>query len=166
LDDEPARGLRQGADAADQRELIPSEPAHRLPPAARTHWRLLTLIAAVPIAIAPIAAFGALGALAVPVIAAVVWLGPEIAWRRWRYEVRDEEIDLRHGLFRIRRTLVPIRRVQHVDTTSGPLQARFGLATVEFHTAAGGIEIPGLLRTEADVVRRRVAELARTRDDV
>jgi uncharacterized protein len=56
--------------------------------------------------------------------------------------------------------------VQHVDTTTGPIQAWFGLATVEFHTAAGGVEIPGLLRSEAEQVRRRVAELARTRDDV
>jgi uncharacterized protein len=137
-----------------------------LPPAARTHWRLLTLIAAVPIAMSPIAAFGAIGLVIVPFAVAAVWLGPEIAWRRWRYEIRDDEIDLKHGLFRIRRTLVPIRRVQHVDTTSGPLQASFDLATVEFHTAAGGVEIPGLLRAEADSVRRRVADLARTRDDV
>ena len=115
---------------------------------------------------APVAAFGALGLVVLPLAAAVVWLLPEIAWRRWRYEVRDDEIDLRHGLLRIRRTLVPIRRVQHVDTSTGPLQAQFDLATVEFHTAAGGVEIPGLLRSEAESVRRRVAELARTRDDV
>jgi len=123
-------------------------------------------MAAIPIAIAPIAAFGFAGLALLPLIAALVWLGPEVVWRRWRYEVREDEIDLRHGLLRIRRTLVPIRRVQHVDTTTGPIQAWFGLATVEFHTAAGGIEIPGLLRGEADTVRQRVALLARTRDDV
>jgi len=118
------------------------------------------------VALSPAMAFGVVGLLAVPVAALVVWLGPEIVWRRWRYEVRDDEIDLRHGLVRVRRTLVPIRRVQHVDSSTGPIQAWFGLATVEFHTAAGGIEIPGLLRGEADRVRQRVAELARTRDDV
>mgnify|MGYP006160374619 CR=1 FL=1 len=59
---------------------------------------------------------------------------------------RAEEIDLRHGLFTVRRTLVPIRRVQHVDTESGPLQGMFELATVSFHTAAGSTKIPALLR--------------------
>jgi uncharacterized protein len=114
----------------------------------------------------PIAAFGAVGLVIVPFAVAAVWVGPEIAWRRWRYEVRDDEIDLKHGLFRIRSTLVPIRRVQHVDTSTGPVQSMFDLATVTFHTAAGSTEIPSLLRGEAEAVRLRVAELARTRDDV
>jgi uncharacterized protein len=92
-------------------------------------------------------------------------VGPSVLWRRWRYEIRSEEIDLRHGLFTVKRTLVPIRRVQHVDTESGPLQGTFQLATVSFHTAAGSTKIPALLRGEAETVRRRVAELTRTRDD-
>ena len=92
-------------------------------------------------------------------------LVPELRWRRWRYEIRDDEIDLLHGAFVVRRTLIPIRRVQHVDTESGPLQGSFGLTTVTFHTAAGGVEIPALARGEAEAVRARVALLARTRDD-
>jgi len=70
------------------------------------------------------------------------------------------------GLWTIRRTLVPIRRVQHVDTETSLLQTFFDLATVTFHTAAGATEIPALKRAEAERVRSRVAELARTRDDV
>jgi membrane protein YdbS with pleckstrin-like domain len=91
---------------------------------------------------------------------------PRVRWRRWRYEIREDEIDLRSGLFTIRRVLVPIRRVQHVDTASSLLQNFFDLATVTFHTAAGETEIPALKRGEAEAVRGRVAELARTRDDV
>jgi membrane protein YdbS with pleckstrin-like domain len=98
-------------------------------------------------------------------VAAVVFI-PRLRWRRWRYEIREDEIDLRAGLWTIRRTLVPIRRVQHVDTESGLLQTFFDLATVNFHTAAGTTEIPALKRAEAEHVRSRVAQLARTRDDV
>jgi uncharacterized protein len=100
-----------------------------------------------------------LGGVAVAVV-------PPLRWRRWRYDVREDEIDLRAGLWTVRRTLVPIRRVQHVDTESGLLQTFFDLATVTFHTAAGATEIPALKRAEAERVRSRVAELARTRDDV
>ena len=144
----------------------PAEPAQRLPPAARTMWRVQLAGAGL---VASAVAAGSLGpwGLAVVVVAvAVAIVVPEVMWRRWRYEVRDEEIDLRHGLLSVKRTLVPIRRVQHVDTESGPVQGMFDLATVSFHTAAGKTEIPALTRGEAEAVRRRVAELARTRDDV
>jgi membrane protein YdbS with pleckstrin-like domain len=106
--------------------------------------------------------------LLVTVLVGVVTVGivPGLRWRRWRYEIRDEEIDLRHGAFVIRRTVVPMRRVQHVDTSSGPVQGAFELATVTFHTAAGPVEIPALWRGEADTVRHRVSGLAQTLDDV
>jgi membrane protein YdbS with pleckstrin-like domain len=95
-----------------------------------------------------------------------VFVLPPIRFRRWRYEVREEEIDIQHGTFVIRRTLVPIRRVQHVETETGPLQGAFELASVAFHTAAGETEIPALGRAEAEQVRAQIARLARGLDDV
>ena len=91
---------------------------------------------------------------------------PELRWSRWRYEVRDAEIDLRHGTLRITRTLVPMLRVQHVDTTRGPLDQLLGLATVVVHTAAGTTTIPALEIAEAGQLRDRIAALARTADEL
>jgi membrane protein YdbS with pleckstrin-like domain len=91
---------------------------------------------------------------------------PELRWARWRYEVRDEEIDLRHGTVRITRTLVPMLRVQHVDTTQGPLDQALGLATVVVHTAAGATTIPALDEGHAARLRDRIAALARTADEL
>ena len=142
------------------------EPAQRLPRAAVTYWRTQSVLAGVVVGVVVIAVAGVVwGLLAGAIGVALGLAGPEILWRRWRYEIRPEEIDLRHGLFTVRRTLVPIRRVQHVDTETGPLQGIFDLSTVAFHTAAGSTKIPALNRAEAEAVRRRVAELARTRDD-
>jgi hypothetical protein len=152
-----------------------TEPSRRLPEKAKGYWRVaLCGQVAVPLVVSlmlvglwreigvpagvPFLAILVAGLVAIAVV-------PEVRWRRWRYEVREEEIDLRHGTWTIRRTLVPIRRVQHVDTRSSALQGSFDLATVSFHTAAGATEIPALLRGEAEEVRRRVADLARTRDD-
>jgi uncharacterized protein len=98
--------------------------------------------------------------------AVVVAFLPRLRYSRWRYAVRDDEIDIRHGTFVVRRTLVPIRRVQHVETEAGPLLDSFGLASVSFHTAAGATEIPALTSLQAERVRARIALLARTRDDV
>ena len=142
------------------------EPQHPLPRAAVTYWRAQSIGAAVAIGVVAMAVLGVLwGLIALAVGVAVGVVGPEVLWRRWRYEVRAEELDLRHGLLTVKRTLVPIRRVQHVDTSSGALQGMFDLASVSVHTAAGETEIPALTRGEAEAVRRRIGELARTRDD-
>ncbi|TWT04506.1 hypothetical protein FQV26_14395, partial [Planococcus sp. CPCC 101016] len=42
----------------------------------------------------------------------LIYLFPKIRWQRWRYEVREQEIELQHGLFIVTRTLVPMVRVQ------------------------------------------------------
>jgi len=60
---------------------------------------------------------------------------------------------------------VPMTRVQHVDTTRGILEQTFSLATVVVHTAAGSHEIPLLSIPDADELRERIADLARTVDE-
>lgn len=99
-------------------------------------------------------------------LAPVVLILPAVRWRRWRYEIRAEEVDLQRGIVWTNRTLVPLARIQHVDTQRGPLQRRFGLATVIFYTAAGPNHIPELSAPIADEVRDRISELARERDEL
>jgi membrane protein YdbS with pleckstrin-like domain len=145
---------------------VTREPAQRLPGAALRLWRIQAGGIALAATIGAAIVLGPVWAVPVLVVGAALAVGlPAVRFARWRYEVRAEEIDLRHGLFTIHRTLVPIRRVQHVDTSSGPMQSAFDLATVSFHTAAGETEIPALTRAEAEAVRRRIGELARSRDD-
>jgi membrane protein YdbS with pleckstrin-like domain len=149
------------------------EPEQPLPAAAVTYWRVQALAVAVPmLAVGIWLATVLSGALAVlaPVAALAagafaVGAAPPLRHRRWRYAIRDHEIDLRHGLLVTRRTLVPMRRIQHVETETGPLQSAYGLASVSFHTAAGSLAIPALTRREADGVRARIARLAATEED-
>jgi membrane protein YdbS with pleckstrin-like domain len=86
---------------------------------------------------------------------------PDLKWRSWRYEIRETEIDLQHGVIFKRRTLIPMVRVQHVDTNQGPLMRKYNLSSVTFSTAAGNHEIPALHNELADQVRDQIAELAR-----
>jgi membrane protein YdbS with pleckstrin-like domain len=147
-------------------------PTRTLSPLARWVWRLQQ-----------VALFGALTAVGAVVAASVdeagpwSWLAPLVAlllavalvpplrWSRWRWDVRDDGIDIQHGTFTIRRTLIPWVRVQHVDTRRGLLEQGFGLATVVVHTAAAGHTIPMLRVDEADGLRDRIAGLARTDED-
>jgi uncharacterized protein len=105
-------------------------------------------------------------ALAVGVVAGGGVAVPLVRWRTWRYEVRDEEIDLLRGAVVVRRTLIPMTRVQHVDTQRTPLSDLFELRSVTVHTAAGSHAIPALRPGNAAAIRDRIAVLARQPDEL
>jgi membrane protein YdbS with pleckstrin-like domain len=129
---------------------------------------------AVPVAIGCVAGgaavSGVLGWLLRAAALAVVGLGgvavPLLRWRTWRYEVREEEIDLLRGAVVVRRTLIPMTRVQHVDTQRTPLSDLFELRSVTVHTAAGSHSIPALRPGDAAAIRDRIAVLARQPDEL
>jgi membrane protein YdbS with pleckstrin-like domain len=96
-----------------------------------------------------------------------VLLFPKLRWRRWTYDIHEHEIDLLRGVVFTTRTIIPMVRIQHVNTKQGPILRRYELASITFSTAAGTHEIPGLSTETADQVRERIAELARvSREDV
>jgi uncharacterized protein len=154
------------------------EPTQRLPREARGYFVLGSLAWAVPTAFAGFVAAGALSSDAPDTLAwavraavvAMVLLGgvafPLLRWRSWRYEVRDEELDLLRGAVVVRRTLIPMTRVQHVDTTRTVIGDLFDLRSVAVHTAAGSNEIPALRPGEAAAIRDRIALLARRPDEL
>jgi membrane protein YdbS with pleckstrin-like domain len=151
---------------------VTPEPAHRLSPTARWLWRaqgvMATVLALIAGGILRSDAPGGAVWLLLPVAVLAIGAGvvPELRWSRWRYEIRDGEIDLRHGTVTVTRTLIPMLRVQHVDTTRGPLDQLLGLATVAIHTAAGRTTIPALDEEHAGRLRDRIATLARTADEL
>ncbi|ASB90951.1 UPF0699 transmembrane protein YdbS [Bacillus sonorensis] len=110
------------------------------------------------------------------ILGAVLWLGisviiifiiPNIRHRIWRYEVHENEIDIQHGIFVVTRVIVPMVRVQHVDTSQGPLLRKYNLASVQITTAATTHSIPALDMEEADQLRDFISRLARvTENDV
>jgi membrane protein YdbS with pleckstrin-like domain len=97
----------------------------------------------------------ALGVLAVP----------QLRWRRWRYEVREREVDLRRGTVTVVRTIVPMARIQHVATHRTFFSQVFSTAELALHTAGGAVHIPALDEPVAAGLRDRIAELARTPDE-
>jgi uncharacterized protein len=152
--------------------VIP-EPSRRLAPRARLVWRAEQLlgwgVAVVGgfLLAGPLDGWLSVVARVVPVVGLVLSVAvvPELRWRRWRWDVRPEAIDIRYGTLTVTRTLVPMLRVQHVDTTRDVVEQSLDLASVRVHTAAGSHRIPLLTVRDAGEVRDRIAELARTADD-
>jgi membrane protein YdbS with pleckstrin-like domain len=159
---------------------LKGEPAERLDPRAKTLWRITGALGTLPLlAAGASASWASLRVVEIPLLLGILpflaALGlfvalavviPDLRWRRWRYEIREDEVDLQRGIVWVSRTLVPLARIQHVDTRRGPLQRRFGLATVVFYTAAGANQIPELSAPVAARVRDRIAELTREQDEL
>lgn len=146
----------------------PEPPAERLDPNARWLWRLHGLIALVVAAVV-VSAASPPAWLAIPVPVVVLVVGvlvvPELRWRLWRLAIDDVRLDLQRGGLVVRRTVVPVVRIQHVDSASDVLERLFGLATLTVHTAGGKVTVPGLRAARAADLARRIAVLARADDD-
>jgi uncharacterized protein len=92
-------------------------------------------------------------------------LMPYLSWKNWRYAVDEKEIDLKRGVIFKTRTLIPLSRVQHVDTRQGPLLRWYDLSSVTISTAATTHEIPALDSVIADRVRRQISTYARLAEE-
>lgn len=56
-------------------------------------------------------------------------------WRRTRWKLDERGLSVQRGLVWRSEVLVPRTRVQHLDLERGPIERRFGLATLVVHTA-------------------------------
>lgn len=158
--------------------------AHPAPTGAADGWRrpdrrLLVLrrrIAVVAMGLPALVAVGMLAVLAGPAEAAaggavalvllgLLLLSVDRRWHAWGYLEREDDLVVRRGVIVQRTSVVPYGRMQYVDVTAGPLDRRFGLATVTLHTAAAATDafVPGLLADEAARLRDRLASLGEAR---
>ncbi len=80
--------------------------------------------------------------------------------RSFGYAERTDDLLVISGIMFRRMVIVPYGRMQLVDLTAGPLDRRFGLTTVQLHTAAATSDasIPGLEATVASALRDRLAK--------
>jgi membrane protein YdbS with pleckstrin-like domain len=86
-----------------------------------------------------------------------------LRYRVWRYEIRDDAVYLERGVFTRVRTVVPFVRIQHVDSSRGPLERLVGLASTVVYTAGSrgaDVTVPGLTPAGADDLRERLKRLA------
>ncbi len=104
-----------------------------------------------------------------PTVVGVLVLWPALLVRRQvralGYAERADDLLIRRGILFRELVVVPYGRMQYVDVSAGPVQRRFGIATVQLHTAAPGTDatIPGLPPQEAARLRDRLASRGEAR---
>ena len=77
--------------------------------------------------------------------------------------MRDKDILFRHGVIWRSVTAVPFNRIQHVETSSTPLDRKFTLATLQLFTAGGSggdMKIDGLASNVAEQLRNFILRKA------
>lgn len=125
---------------------------------------ITVVLAAVAGVLGGLPAAGAVAALAVLVTVLVAQL-IDRQWRAIGYAEREDDLLVKRGLMFRQLVVVPYGRMQFVDVNAGPLDRRFGIATVQLHTASAATDasIPGLPPEEAARLRDRLAQLGLTR---
>ena len=155
-----------------------AQPTHTIPRKGITVWRIYglfqTLFFTVLASIATFLTFTFewpfyiyIIAWGIVLLTIILFIGlfPNIRYNIWRYEVREQEIEIQSGLFVVTRTLIPMVRVQHVDTEQGPILKKYGLSNISISSAATTHTIPFLDMQEADRLRARISELARVAEE-
>jgi len=77
---------------------------------------------------------------------------PIIEYQQWRYAITEDKVEIRHGIFFVTTTVIPIIRVQHITISRGPIYRKLGLSAVKIFLASGSFEIEGLLENTANVI--------------
>ena len=164
---ELAEGATRTAGEADPAALEWRSPARRLLGLRRLQIRARGRIAAGRSrsggGVLPAAGLIALGCVLVADLVAEVTALRR--FRAWGYAERAEDLLVRRGVLVRRLSVVPYGRMQFVDVVAGPLERRWGLATVRLHTAAAASDarVPGLPAAEAERLRDRLAMLGESR---
>jgi membrane protein YdbS with pleckstrin-like domain len=96
-----------------------------------------------------------------------VWIGLLVPRqvRALAYAERADDLLVRRGILFQQLVVVPYGRMQYVDVTAGPLARKFGIASVQLHTAspATTASIEGLPPQEAARLRDRLASRGEAR---
>lgn len=166
--------------------VVPDDTVRSLDPSVQSIWRIklagLILALFLPALFYDLThlfspdAWMPFGAVSGPVLGfggvyCLAW--PYLRYRAWGFALRSEELYMEHGVLNHVRTVVPLRRIQHVDVSQDLIEREYSLGRLVVHTAgsrSSDVVIPGLPLPEAerirDAIKRFILEDPLTEDPV
>lgn len=83
---------------------------------------------------------------------AYIIIVPIVRFKRYRYLIEADRIEIIEGVFFIKRTLVPIDRIHQISVSRGPIDSAFGVAKVSVITAGATATFRFLEEEKADEI--------------
>ncbi|UYG97615.1 PH domain-containing protein [Cytobacillus firmus] len=100
-------------------------------------------------------------------IPAAIWsfISPFIKYKSWRYDVDEEYVQMKSGVWQEKHLLIPMTKVQSVETVQGPIMRKYGLYSVNMGTMGSSHTIPALPEGEAVSLRNQIAKYAKIKEE-
>jgi uncharacterized protein len=150
---------------------------HRLPARVIWYWRWRAFYGSLPLLVVLVSGaivvpwgawwvrWGIVGVVVAVVAACMIILTP-VRYRVFWYAISSTEIDIQDGIIFLKRSVVPMHRVQTLRSERGPMADHYRVTNLKIRTAAGSVSLSGLDRGAADELCERIARLTELADDV
>lgn len=93
----------------------------------------------------------------------LIILDIELGFHRRKFGIRDKDLIFQKGFFVFRQTIVPYKRIQHVEVKQGLVFKAFKIYTLKVYTAGsstGDLSIAGLNHNDADKLKAQILKVA------
>lgn len=107
-----------------------------------------------------------IGLLGMTVLSAIwgIFIEPSLKQKYWRYDVDEEFIQLKSGIWNKKHQLIPMTKVQSVELVQGPLLRKFQLYSISVGTMGSNHKIPAIPQEEARELRDQIAHYAKIKE--
>ncbi|MCE4051777.1 MULTISPECIES: PH domain-containing protein [Bacillaceae] len=107
-----------------------------------------------------------IGLLGLTVLSAIwgIILEPSLKQKYWRYDVDEEFIQLKSGIWNKQHQLIPMTKVQSVELIQGPLLRKYELYSISVGTMGSSHKIPAIPQEEARELRDQIAHYAKIKE--
>lgn len=84
----------------------------------------------------------------------------KIRYNSWYFSINEEMIIIKNGVIIKKITYIPMSRVQHVNTSQGPIMKKYNLREITINTSGGVHSIPCIEGEKALLIQETVANFA------
>ena len=84
--------------------------------------------------------------------------------RNWQYSVDEEYVRLKNGRFFLTYQIIPMTKIQFVETSQGPILRKYHLYELSIGTMGSEHAIPGLTEEIALQLREEISQFAKVKE--
>ena len=95
-----------------------------------------------------------------------IWgfIHPFLLYKNWRYDADEEFLHLKSGAINEKHQLVPMTKIQAVETEQGPILRKYRLRSVSVQTMGSSHTIPALPQEVAIELSHQIAQYAKVKE--